>query len=219
LSWHLVRCIRGHFLESVTLAIRSEVGPAECFYRRETLVLRGTIVHRRYPLFQIPYIFADWVTEDADAWHRVKSIRGVSSILGGVLPACVPVEEVEAWRLLADLEGVISEETLSRIAFEVGESVEFTFGAFEEKIGEVVGYRGQAVGVKISFLGGETVIYLAPNILRCVERAPDNPVSRTRRCRRNKRGGERRRWASRDGRFLVDGGASPISVGAIIEQT
>jgi hypothetical protein len=194
-------------LEGVASIIRSEVGEAECFYRMELINFRGVMVYRRYPLFQTPYIFADWPTEDAEAWHRVKRIRGVVSILGGTLPACVPAEEVEAWKILADFEGVISQETLSRVAFKVGEMVEFTFGAFDEKIGQVIGYRGQAVGVKIPFLGGETVIYLSPNILRCVERAPDDPVSRTRRCRRNKRGGDRHRQTGRGGRSLAEGGA------------
>jgi transcription antitermination factor NusG len=215
LGWHLVRCGSWKALPQVTSELLGEVGPAECFYRDELVLRSGRAVVCRFPLFQTPYIFASWETRDPVIWHVVNRIRGVAEIIGGEIPAVISTAEVEAWRSLADADGVISQDALARSRFEIGDPVEFTDGSFSDYPGVFVGFRGQSMGVKIAFLGRETVIYLSPNIVRRVECAPDL-VSRTHRCRRNKRGGEdyRRRQTSVEGRFTVACGAPPISKGA-----
>lgn len=197
MSWHLVRCATSRVLCYVTEEIRSEVGPAECFYREEeSLRASGGMVVQRRPLFQTPYIFAAWETTDPYAWHAVRAIRGVAEIVPGEQrpgtlwrePAVVRDSEVAAWRALADDEGVVNGSTFHTARFEIGDRVEFTFGAFENKVGTFAGMAGRLAGVKIPFLGGETVIYLWPNLLCLIERAPGT-TSRTRPCRRKQRGG------------------------------
>lgn len=219
MSWHLVRCAFGRLLPKIRDTIRSEVGEAECFFREEMVLQRGLLVNRRYPLFETPYIFADWPTEDAVAWHAVKRIRGVVSIAGGVYPAVISAGEVEAWQSLANDSGLVSIDDMFRLPeFEAGDILEFSLGAFEEKVGEFVGYKGRSVGVKIPFLGSETVIYLSPNIVRRrSESEPDLATtsaldSRTHRYRRSKRGGrvDKSRYDTAESNFPVTRGAPPL---------
>lgn len=210
MAWHLVRCASGVAMPIVAESLRGIVASTECFYRVERVPLRGTMVTRKFPLFDTPYVFANWETHDPVTWHEVRRVRGVREIIGGVVPAVVSDVEVSSWRALVDDNGVLDVSEARLALFEIGHQVTFTLGSFEDTLGEVVGFRGQSVGIKFCFLGRDNVVYLPPNIVCLAGRVPDpdHEVSRARRCRRSKRG---RRSSGR--RHTIGAGLAPMKCG------
>jgi transcription antitermination factor NusG len=182
-DWHLVRAARSRDLERVTKSLSRLLPSVVCLYRIEHQV--------KVPLFQTPYLFAAWATADAAAWHTVRWTAGVAEIVGGATPAIISEVEVASWRALADLDGVVDQQTLLEQRFTVGDCIEFSYGSFEERPGEFIGFRGNSAGIKIPFMGRQTIVYVPVNLVRRVEDAAKQTFtrdeSRSRQMRRNTR--------------------------------
>lgn len=156
-NWHLVRAARSRDLDRVVKSLSIFLPNVVCLYRMEN--------HVKVPLFQTPYLFASWATKDAAIWHLVRRTRGVSEIVGGADPAVVPEVELESWRALANDLGIIDEVTFLNQRFKIGQKVLFSYGSFEDLVGEFVGFKGNSAGIKIPLLGRPVVVYVPTNLV------------------------------------------------------
>lgn len=181
-NWHLVRASRSRDLDKVIKSLSTFLPLVICLYRIEETI--------KVPLFQTPYIFALWETGDASTWHLVRWTRGVAEIVGGAVPAIVPQVEVDSWRALANEDSIIDEQTLFEQRFRLGQTVQFSYGSFEDLTGEFMGFRGNSAGVKIPFLGRQTIVYIPVDLVRQVDVAKQTftrDESRPRSMRRDSR--------------------------------
>lgn len=181
-NWHLVRATRSRDLDRVIKSLSVFLPSVVCLYRVEEA--------SKVPLFQTPYIFAAWVTSDAATWHLVRWTLGVAEIVGGATPAIVPEVEVDSWRALADVDGVVDQQTFHGQRFKIGEQVQFSHGSFEEKQGEFTGFRGNSAGIKIPFLGRQTIVYIPTHLVSrvdVVKQTFSRDESRPRKMRRDTR--------------------------------
>lgn len=200
LEWHLVRCAHASRLGFVRDELRAIVDEVLALYRvsdtREGVVRFKPRQARRQPLFQTPYLFAAWPTGDGATWHRVRWQPGVAEIIGGALPAIIPSIEVENWKRLATVDGLVENEKV--LAFDAGDLVSFDFGLFEQKIGTFVEVSGQDAAIEISILGRPTVVYVPITKVFFVKSAADSRLTVPKRSRFR-----RMRRPNRDERFAT----------------
>lgn len=178
-NWHLVRATRSRDLSRVVESLSLFLPNVVCLYRIEEKI--------KVPLFHTPYVFAAWATNDAAIWHLVRWTQGVAEIVGGAIPAVVSEVEIDSWRALADADGIIDKQTLLEQRFRIGQEVSFSYGSFEERKGEFVGFRGNSAGIKIPFLGRQTIVYIPVNLVCQVDAAKQILESRPRQMRRDTR--------------------------------
>ena len=163
-KWYVVHTYSGHEGKvAVTLKQRVEAGGfTDRVFKifiplQEKIVIsegkKRSVDERLFP----GYVIVQMVMSD-DAWHIVRSTRGVTGFVGtGTTPTPLPETEVRALMKFTRMEAPKFEAK-----FNVGDSVKITDGPFAEFLGKVdeVNEEQGKVKVLVSVFGRETPVEL-----------------------------------------------------------
>jgi hypothetical protein len=131
-------------------------------------VIRGKLIQRPVPYFG-PAIFARWDGKDAYRWHDVHDAPGAMTILGGEFPQTVPDDDIQRARSwIAEIEAQPAAVSEEPPPCAVGDTVLFSYLAFYDLQARVVEIKGHAIGVRVTLIGAETVMYVPPGAVTAV---------------------------------------------------
>jgi len=163
-KWYVVHTYSGHENKvAVTLKQRAEAaGFTDRIFKvfiphqQKVVISEGkkrTVDERLFP----GYVMVQMILSD-DAWHIVRSTRGVTGFVGtGTTPTPLPESEVRALMKFTKMEAPKFEAK-----FSVGDSVKIIDGPFAEFLGKVdeVNEEQGKVKVLVSVFGRETPVEL-----------------------------------------------------------
>jgi transcriptional antiterminator RfaH len=104
-----------------------------------------------------------------DRWQSIHSTIGVQRLLGQSQenPSPVPPEAME-WFLA---RGELVTETVRELSFRSGETIVFTEGPLRGHSGEVLAASSNRVRLLLCLLGGQSVVYSHPALLKSTAKA------------------------------------------------
>lgn len=163
-KWYVVHTYSGHENKvALTLKERSEAGGFtdrifKVFipHQQKVVISEGkkrTMDERLFP----GYVMIQMIMND-DAWHIVRSTRGVTGFVGtGTTPTPLPESEVRALMKFTRMEAPKFEAK-----FSIGDSVKIIDGPFSEFLGKVdeVNEEHGKVRILVSVFGRETPVEL-----------------------------------------------------------
>jgi len=156
-----------HPWRAIAVAPRAEIAVAtkldeakfiSCCPRYNLIIVNRGYKREVVVPFVSSYVFARFDGDDAEVWHLIKDINGVTRILVGQ----VTEEEIRLLRhQVGDETGVLSHEVRNILrGFQLGDKMKLTEGVFKDFHGTIESIDDDlgVVGIKTSLLGREMTV-------------------------------------------------------------